>query len=64
MVASRTPRQLLGELSSFPYERFIESIDWNRVLIQSMGDHRIYHKYSQDQTCGLCIQAVLLRTEE
>lgn len=60
MVAARTPRQLAG----FNYERLINSVDWNRVLIQAQGRHLSEHNGNGETTCGWCIQSVLLRYEE
>lgn len=61
MVASREPRATLG---LGVYERLIESIDWNRVVLQAEGLHdQLGHRF-RDIVCGECIKSVLLRTEE
>lgn len=60
MIAARSPRLIAG----FRYEEIIESIDWNRVLIQAVGHHLKVHPGSMDALCGSCIQSVLLRREE
>lgn len=44
--------------------RFINAIDWNRVLLQSRGEHARIHPRSSDSICPACIKTVLLRTDE
>ena len=62
MVAARTPRMLLG---LGRYERVIESIDWNRILIQARGEHAKTHpNLTIDNVCGECIRSVLLRMDD
>lgn len=61
MVAAREPRALLG---LGKYEQVIESIDWNRVVLQAEGLHeKLGHRF-RDSVCGECIKAVLLREDE
>lgn len=59
MIAARTPRAMIG----FRYEEVIKAIDWNRVLLQARGLHSKEHADNMD-TCGHCIQSVLLRKDE
>lgn len=58
MVAAKTPRMIAG----FRYEDLIHSIDWARVLLQAQGRHLREHAGSGENTCGYCIQSVLLRS--
>lgn len=61
MVVSRSPRMQVGH---FNYERLIESVDWNRVVIQAMAEHAKNHYDRGYPVCGECIKSVLLRTDE
>lgn len=58
MIAARDARAL-----SINYDRIIHSIDWNRVLLQARGQHSKTHA-DQFDTCGYCLQEVLLRQDE
>lgn len=63
MVAARRPREMVG----LRFDRLIEVIDWNRVLIQAQGRHLLVHLASDDvgdlRVCGECIKYVLLMEE-
>lgn len=68
MVAARNPMSLF-DLGGFRYEDIIESIDWNRVLIEANGlhlrrglDNPTHSTHSNSTTCGICLRDVLLRT--
>jgi hypothetical protein len=64
MIAARTGRQILG----FDYDRFVMSMDWNRVLIEAQGMHLREHMGDSPlvpmPTCGTCLRNVLLMEEE
>lgn len=68
MVAARVGRGFFNLGEETRYEDVINSIDWNRVLIQARAEHRRVHTpftYTDTMTvCGECIQSVLLRKEE
>lgn len=52
------------EIAPFKYKQIINAIDWNRVLLQSRGEHARIHPRSSDSICPACIKTVLLRTDE
>jgi hypothetical protein len=44
------------------YRTLIDSIDWNRVLLEAQSRH-LTLDHSGDYTCGVCIAAALLVKE-
>jgi hypothetical protein len=61
MIAARTAR----DIAPIDYEDIIRAVDWNRVLVEARGLHftMMHAGYDGTNTCGTCIQTVLLRKE-
>lgn len=71
MVAARNPMSLFDMSSGIRYEDIVESIDWNRILIEANGlhlrrglDNPTHYVQSGSTTCGVCLRDVLLRTDD
>lgn len=55
MVAPRRGLELLGRKT---YREVMMALDWNRILIEAMGEHLRHN--GEGDVCGSCIRLVLL----